>query len=51
MNLPKHFLSKFLQAILFAIFLFGFKQQSVAQEISVWQFRHVDQANMQEFIE
>lgn len=50
MNLPKHFLFKFLQAILFAIFLFGFKQQSAAQEISVWQFRHVEQANMQEFI-
>ena len=51
MKLSKYSFSKFLQAILFAVFLFGFNMQSIAQEISVWQFRQVDQANMQEFIE
>jgi hypothetical protein len=45
MKLSKHSLSKFLQAILFAAFLFGFNMQSIAQEISVWQFRQVNQAN------
>jgi hypothetical protein len=31
--------------------LFGTTTQLIAQEISVWQFRQVEQANMQEFIE
>ena len=35
---------------LFLVFL-ALQTQSVAQEISVWQFRHVEQSNMQEFIE
>ena len=34
-----------------AILLIGIGFQSIAQEISVWQFRRVEQANMQEFIE
>ncbi|GJM28588.1 MAG: hypothetical protein DHS20C17_12230 [Cyclobacteriaceae bacterium] len=31
--------------------LLGFGLQSIAQEISVWQFRNVEQSNMQEFID
>ena len=32
MKLSKHSLSKFLQAILFAVFLFGFNMHSISQE-------------------
>ena len=41
----------FLKFLIFSLFLLGLNSQSIAQEIAVWQFRNVKQANMQEFIE
>jgi hypothetical protein len=43
-----HQLSK---AFFVSFLLLGIQLQSAAQEVSVWQFRHVEQSNMQEFIE
>ncbi len=51
MKTLKHFLSEFLQTILFAMFLFGFNLQSDAQTITVYQYRQVEPDKMQEFIE
>ena len=50
MKTPTQFQIRFLKFLLIPVFLLGLDSQSIAQEISVWQFRHVDQANMEEFI-
>ena len=51
MKTRKQFTSKMLRQLFLFMLISGVVLPSFSQEISVWQFRRVEQANMQEFIE
>ena len=51
MNQTKIKTNRFFRSIATLALSLVISLQSFSQEISVWQFRHVDQSNMQEFIE
>ena len=51
MNQTKFTRSRLFRLLATSALLLAFSLQSFSQEISVWQFRRVEQSNMQEFIE